>query len=154
MFLEPCSGKPACFPSVSPITTRAWDLVDDFASLYSWDRVQNVNQVRSQGRVGLRGDLEVEGVEPSGFWVEDASKLWAMRSPVFWCCGCAPRWTRHLFNDVVGISVTLKHFKEVGFFSLPCYVEYVNEKKGKLLSFSLSRVNCIFHCTASLQTRH
>ncbi len=30
---EPCPGKAACLSSVSSITTRTWDLIDEFAWL-------------------------------------------------------------------------------------------------------------------------
>ncbi len=62
-FFEPCSEKAARLSSVSPITTRAWDLVDDFARLKGWDGVFNVNQVGSQGSVRLVGNLDFVGVE-------------------------------------------------------------------------------------------
>ncbi len=52
---------------VCRITTRAWDLVDNFASLYGWGGVLNVNQVGYQGRVGLLGSLDVVEVEPWGY---------------------------------------------------------------------------------------
>ncbi len=38
-----------------------------------------------------------------------------------WDCCCAHRWVSCLLDEVGRIPVTLKHFVEVGFFSLPCY---------------------------------
>ncbi len=67
MCSEPCSEKAACLSSVSLITTRAWDLVDDFAPRYGLDGIFNVNQVGSQGRVGLVGNLDIVGVESSSY---------------------------------------------------------------------------------------
>ncbi len=63
VFFEPCSEKAACLSSVSLIATRAWDLLDDFAPLKGWDGVFNVNQVGSQGGVGLVGNLDIVGIE-------------------------------------------------------------------------------------------
>ncbi len=65
MCFEPCSEKAACLSSL--ITTPAWDLVDDFAPLYGLDGIFNVNQVGSQGRVGLVGNLDIVGVESSSY---------------------------------------------------------------------------------------
>ncbi len=67
MFFESCSEKAACMSSVSSITTRAWDLIDDFSSLWVWDGVLNVNQVESQGRVQLGGNLNIVRFESSGY---------------------------------------------------------------------------------------
>ncbi len=58
MFFEPCSEKAACLSSVSPNATQAWDLIDGFASLEGLDGVLNVNQVGSQGRVGLVANFD------------------------------------------------------------------------------------------------
>ncbi len=67
MCFESCSEKAACLFSVSLITTRACDLVDDFASLYCLDGIFNVNQVGFQGRVGLVVNLDILGVESSSY---------------------------------------------------------------------------------------
>ncbi len=65
VFFEPCSEKAACLSSVSLIATRAWDLVDDFATLQGWNGVFNVNQIGSQGGVGFVGNLDIVGVGSS-----------------------------------------------------------------------------------------
>ncbi len=67
MFVEPSSEKAACMSSVSLIATRAWDLVEDFAPLEGWDGVFNMNQVGSQGGVGLVSNLDIVGVESSSY---------------------------------------------------------------------------------------
>ncbi len=67
MFFEPCSDKAACLSSVSLIATRAWDLVDDLATLQGWDGAFNVNQIGSQGGVGFVGNLDIIGVESSSY---------------------------------------------------------------------------------------
>ncbi len=56
-----------------------------------------MNQVRSQGRVGLIGDLEIEGVEPSGFGFEDALGVGQLPPN---CERCVLR-----FFDVVGVPL-------------------------------------------------
>ncbi len=66
VFFEP-SEKAARLSSVSLVATRAWDFADDFAPLYGWDGVFNVNQVGSQGGVGLVGNLGIAGVESSSY---------------------------------------------------------------------------------------
>ncbi len=58
--------------SVSLVAIQAWDLVDDFAPLYGWDEVFNVNQVGSRGGVGLVGNLDIVGVESSSYGLRDA----------------------------------------------------------------------------------
>ncbi len=67
VFFEPCSEKVACLSSVSLIATRAWDLVDDLATLSGWDGVVNVNQIEFQGGVGFVGNLDIVGVESSSY---------------------------------------------------------------------------------------
>ncbi len=67
VFFEPCSEKAACLSSVGLIATRAWDLVDDLATLLGWDGVFNVNQIGSQGGVGFVGNLDIVGVESSSY---------------------------------------------------------------------------------------
>ncbi len=61
------SKKAACLSSVSLVATQAWDLVDDFAQLYSCDGGFTVNQVGSQGGVRLVGNLDIVGVESSSY---------------------------------------------------------------------------------------
>ncbi len=67
MFFESCSEKAAYLSSVTPITTRAFSLIDNFASLLDWDGAFNVNQVGSQFRVGFVGNLHIVWVEPSDY---------------------------------------------------------------------------------------
>ncbi len=67
MFFEPCPEKAACLSGVSLIATRAWDLVNDLATLKGWCGVFNVNQIGSQGGVGLVGKLDIVGVESSSY---------------------------------------------------------------------------------------
>ncbi len=102
--------------SVSPITTRAWNSIGDFASLQVWDGVLDVNQVWSQGRTWLGGNLNIVGAELSGYWLRGVLDE-GQRPPnggrcvllLAWDCSCASRWTGCLLDDVGRIPVTLKH---------------------------------------------
>ncbi len=64
MFSELCSEKGTCLCCVSPIT---WDVIEAVSLLEGWDGVLNVNQVGSQGRLGIVGNLSIVGVEPSSY---------------------------------------------------------------------------------------
>ncbi len=64
VFFEPCSKTATC---VGSITTPTWDMIDHLASLWMWDGVLNVNQVGTQGTVGLVGNFRIVWIEASGY---------------------------------------------------------------------------------------
>ncbi len=66
MLLEPCAEEAVFFP------TRTRILIDNFASLQSWDGVLNVHQVGFQGGVGIVGNRDIVWIRSSGYWLRDA----------------------------------------------------------------------------------